>query len=199
MGTKWAWGVGVVGLVLGSASGLTQGANDEKRPTGDRELEVPQPVQARLMAEHATIQPGGSTRLGIRFQIEPGWHIYAQEPGDAGLPTKVTWVVPEEVSVEPLQWPTHTSFLDPGNIRTFGYEGSAVLSSRMHLAASAPTAHPIPVGAKVSWLACKELCLPGSAELSVVLPVSSETPAVSADAALFPPATEAQTATSVVH
>jgi thiol:disulfide interchange protein DsbD len=137
------------------------------------------------MAEHAAIRPGGSTRLGVRFQIEPGWHIYAQEPGDAGLPTKVTWMVPDEVSVEPLQWPPPTAFLDPGNIRTFGYDGSAVLSSRIHLAADA-SAHEIPVRATVSWLACKELCLPGSAELSAVLPISSEPPAVSSDAALFP-------------
>ncbi|MBI3009634.1 MAG: hypothetical protein HYY57_01435, partial [Candidatus Omnitrophica bacterium] len=42
------------------------------------------PVTASLIAEHASIQPGGQTRIGVHFEMEEGWHIYAQDPGDAG-------------------------------------------------------------------------------------------------------------------
>ena len=147
-----------------------------------------QPVAAELIAEHASIQPGGTTRIGVHFEIEEGWHIYAQEPGDAGLPTQITWSVPL-VSVSELHWPPHHEFLDPGDIRTFGYSGTVVLYST--LTYSPPrlrrmwVVREIPVQASVKWLACKEVCIPGSADLELTLPISSGPPVFSTHAQLF--------------
>ena len=146
-----------------------------------------QPVAATLIAEHASIQPGGSTRIGILFEIEDGWHIYAQDPGDAGLPTKVTWSGSERLSFGPLQWPLAHEFHDPGDIRTFGYTGDLVLFSTMAVPAEWPgrLAAGIRVTADVRWLACKEICLPGKANLELVLPLSPDPPVPSTHAELF--------------
>lgn len=146
-----------------------------------------QPVVATLIAEHESIQPGGTTRVGVHFELEKGWHIYAEEPGDAGLPTEVKWSAPWG-SFGPIQWPTPTAFLDPGEIRTFGYEGTVVLASTYSLIPgrwleSPPD--PIPITAKLTWLACKEICIPGSANLELPLPWSHDPPALSAHAQLF--------------
>ena len=155
-----------------------------QQPAGFPALEGPSAVSAELIAEHASIQPGGSTRIGVHFDLEEGWHIYAKESGDAGLPTQITWTVPSGVTAGPLEWPPHQEFVDPCDIRTFGYSGAVVLSSRLSLNPdSALTA--IPVHASVKWLACKELCVPGSAELDLSLPVSTEPPVLSAHAELF--------------
>ena len=148
-----------------------------------------QPVTATLIAEHDSIQPGGTTRIGVLFQIENGWHIYAQDPGDAGLPTKVTWSGPVWVLFSPLQWPAPEEFHDPGDIRTFGYKEEVLLVSTLAFGGVeiAIGAGDVPVRANVTWLACKEVCIPGKAELALTLPISRNPPAPSTHAELFAP------------
>lgn len=155
-----------------------------KRPRG---LVPPgaQHVNAELVAEHASVQPGGRTRVGVRFKIEEGWHIYAQDPGDAGLPTTVSWSAPQGATVEPLRWPKPRQFLDPGDIRTFGYTGTVLLSSQLAWASGNAAGASIPIQARVEWLACKEVCVPGSAQLELMLPISASAPGPSTSAHLF--------------
>ena len=85
----------------------------------------------------------------------------------------------------PLHWPAHEQFVDPGDIKTFGYTGSIVLYSTMTLAPSLARGASVPVHADVRWLACHEVCVPGSARLNLSLPVSKQLPAFSAHAELF--------------
>jgi thiol:disulfide interchange protein DsbD len=142
-----------------------------------------QPVTATLIAEHASVQPGGQTRVGVLFELEEGWHIYGQNPGDAGLPTHITWRAPAGVSMDPLAWPPVEEFLDPGDLRTFGYSGAVVLASRLRAPAKAEGTLPIEAG--VRWLACKEICIPGAATLTLSLPVTDTRPVLSTHAQLF--------------
>jgi len=144
-----------------------------------------QPVRAELVTEHASVQPGGKTRVGVQFDLDEGWHIYAQEPGDAGLPTKIQWSGPGSVSFGPLIWPKPQEFVDPGDIRTYGYSGSVVLASEVRLANSVVAGTPVTIRAMTEWLACKDICLPGSAILEMSVPVMKTEPALSTHALLF--------------
>jgi thiol:disulfide interchange protein DsbD len=143
------------------------------------------PVTAELIAEHASIQPGGRTRVGVHFDLEEGWHIYAKEPGDAGLPTKVTWHLLPEATFGPLQWPKPQEFIDPGDIRTVGYSGTVVLYSLLTITTQVPADRLLPIVATVEWLACRDVCVPGATTLELSLPVSSTPPALSTHAELF--------------
>ncbi len=145
-----------------------------------------QPVTVELITEHTSLQPGGRTRIGIHFEMSDGWHIYAEDPGDAGLPTKITWStsVPG-VTFGPVQWPKPEEFQDPGNIRTHGYTGVLVLASPLSIWNDAAAGVMIPVRADVRWLACKDVCIPGKAELELMVPVTSEPPSFSAHVEFF--------------
>jgi thiol:disulfide interchange protein DsbD len=197
-------------MVVLMAGGLSSGARAEPpagQPAGFAAA-TEQPVRVELIAEHAAIRPGGRTRVGVLFDMEDGWHIYWKRPGDAGLATSVTWSSAPEVSFGALHWPPPKEFTDPGEIRTVGYDGLVVLSShvRHHLgrqeaaardprdaelreASAAKTARAgldaLPIRADVEWLACRELCILGSATLTLRLPVSTQEPAFSAHAQLF--------------
>jgi len=145
-----------------------------------------QPVRAELVAEHASVQPDGRTRIGVHFEIEDGWHIYANNPGDAGLPTTIRWTGPSWVSFGPLQWPPPEQFLDPGDIKTFGYSGTTVLYSTLQSRAKMHRSQiALSIRAHVEWLACKELCIPGSADLGLTLQVRAEPPTFTPHAELF--------------
>ena len=179
----------LLGIALGPfAGGFGAGASGEK-PLGERlkgfAAPEAQPVKAELIAEHASLQPGGKTRVGVSFKLEEGWHIYAKEPGDAGLPTKIAWSGPRGVTFGPLVWPAPQQFIDPGDIKTFGYSGAVVLVSQMTVSPKAKAGEPVRVAAKVEWLACKEICLPGSARLELALPVSESRPSLSTYANFF--------------
>jgi DsbC/DsbD-like thiol-disulfide interchange protein len=52
-------------------------------------------VQASLVPETESIQPGRPVVVGIRLRMEDGWHTYWKNPADAGLPTRMTWKLPE--------------------------------------------------------------------------------------------------------
>lgn len=138
-------------------------------------------AEVRLIAATADHRPGEAVDLGIAFRLDPGWHIYAKDPGDAGLPTEVVWTLPEGARVEPLVYPPHRTF-DEAGLTTFGYADRAVFTAR---AVSPADDTPFPVRARVSWLICKEICIPGQADLDLVLPVAAGAPLPSLDAGLL--------------
>lgn len=142
-------------------------------------------VTPSIIAEHESIQAEGKTRVGVLFEIEDGWHIYGKKPGDAGLPTKVRWIVPRGVEVGTLSWPAPLEFNDPGDIKTFGYSHEVVLASELRLTDKAKLDKPVQVVAQVEWLACSDICVPGKTELQYSLPVSDEYPSPSDNANLF--------------
>jgi thiol:disulfide interchange protein DsbD len=124
----------------------------------------PQPVRARLVADAARLAAEKVARVGVLFEIEDGWHVYWKNPGDAGLATELRLTLPEGLEASPPMWPTPSRFTQPGGLAGYGYEGSLLLASEVRLAGPPPTAGA-PVVADASWLACKEVCLLGSARL----------------------------------
>jgi hypothetical protein len=46
-------------------------------------------VGARLVSDTASLEPGSTVRVGVLFEMEPGWHVYWKNPGDSGLATEV--------------------------------------------------------------------------------------------------------------
>ena len=58
-------------------------AADPKAPDGSKL------VHLTLISDKATIAPGGAATIGVRLQMEPGWHTYWKNPGDSGTSTSV--------------------------------------------------------------------------------------------------------------
>lgn len=125
-------------------------------------------VRARLVASPGSLGAPSERLVGVRFDIEPGWHIYWKYPGGAGLATDIRWQLPEGVEAGPLQWPLPIAFTQSDDIPGYGYEGSVVLAAALQSAGRPPAAEET-VGAEVSWLACKDVCVLGGAELEGVL------------------------------
>jgi thiol:disulfide interchange protein DsbD len=66
-------------------------------------------VQVELIADRAA--PGDSMRLGLKFDLEPGWHIYWQNPGDSGGPPEAAWTLPPGMMATGFEWPAPGSRL----------------------------------------------------------------------------------------
>lgn len=124
----------------------------------------PSPVRASLVADRVPGGPGDAVRIGAVLTLEPGWHVYWANPGEAGLATEVTLEVPAGWEVGPLEWPVPIAFTQPGEIAGYGYEGS-VLLARTVRAGAGSEGGALPVRAHASWLACKDICVLGEARL----------------------------------
>lgn len=105
----------------------------------------------------------GKNQIGVLFTIEKGWHIYWLNPGDSGLPTYIEWELPEGVEISEAKYPIPEKipFSDMAN---FGYENEVLVLYNIIIPEGLST-DEISLKANVSWLVCKEKCLPGSTEL----------------------------------
>src|SRR5438067_6037154 len=78
-------------------------------------------VTATLLADVDSVKAGKPFTLGVLLKIKPGWHVYWKNPGDSGLPTRVTWKLPEGFTADELRFPIPTRFDQPGDIIGYGY------------------------------------------------------------------------------
>jgi DsbC/DsbD-like thiol-disulfide interchange protein len=134
-------------------------------------------VEAELVSEVESIQPGQPFWVALRLKMEEHWHTYWQNPGDSGLATKIAWNLPEGFRAEPIQWPFPEKIEDPPLV-SFGYYGEVYLLVKIHPPASLPVEKPVTLAATGNWLVCKEICLPGRAQLKIELPIKNEVPRV---------------------
>ena len=127
------------------------------------------PVQAALISDTSEIAPGSQFKLAVKLDIEPGWHTYYKIPGDSGMPTSIEWVLPPGFTASPLIWEKPTKFVEAGLV-TYGYHDSSMLAAKIQ--APQNIKGDLVFKAKVKWLACKEMCLPGKTELTLTVPAS---------------------------
>jgi len=132
-------------------------------------------VQAQLVAETAALQRGKTGWIAVHLKMQPGWHTYWRNPGDSGLATTIKWTLPPGVSAGPIVWPRPEKFM-ARTIAGYGYAEDVALLSTMSLPAQFAPAN-VTIGAVVSWLACEKVCIPGSQQLTIALPVTDATPA----------------------
>jgi len=107
----------------------------------------------------------------VVLDLQPGWHTYWQYPGDSGLPPKVEWHLPQGWTAAPIEFAIPHQFSEPGDMVVYGYEKRQLLRALITPSKEQRNDGSFVLGASLSWLACNELCVPGSAEVSIKLPV----------------------------
>lgn len=130
-------------------------------------------ARAELLADVSAIQPGKPFWLGVRISMDPGWHVYWENPGDSGLATRAKFILPDGFSAGPLLFPTPRRFVLPGDIVIFGYEDSVVLLTRVTPPANLPADFQGHFQAAVSWLVCADICVPGKDTVDLDLGTSA--------------------------
>lgn len=144
----------------------------------DEPLDVPADpyagtVTARLLAEVEAIAPGQPFTVAVEIDMAEGWHTYWENGGDAGLATDVAWTLPAGFEAGPLLFPVPHRYEEEGDLVTFGYADRVRLLAEIVPPAELPAGERVEIRGAVSWLQCKDLCIPGGADVSVRLPVEA--------------------------
>jgi thiol:disulfide interchange protein DsbD len=128
-------------------------------------------TKAQLLLSDVAARPGQTVWAGVRLEMGEGWHTYWRNPGEAGKSTTIEWVLPKGVTAGQVLWPAPEVHVS-GGITTFVYHRETILLTPLNLTDQVP-AGDFHVRAKINWLECKEVCVPGSAEVQARLTVSA--------------------------
>ncbi len=129
-------------------------------------------VQASIHSESQSITPGRPFWVAVRLAMQDGWHVYWKNQGDSGLPTKIEWRLPEGFTADPLLWPAPRKFGD-SNVTNYGYDSEAIFLCKISPPALLKDGETASIKASVQWMECADVCVPGKADLSLMLPVTN--------------------------
>ena len=132
-------------------------------------------VEAELVTDVQSIQPGHTLTVALRLKANPNWHTYWSNPGESGMPTTIKWTLPDGFRAGALQFPVPHRFEGSGLVG-FGYEEEVFLFTEITVPEKLAD-NQITLSARASWLACDPAqCLPGRVQLSLTLPVTRADP-----------------------
>lgn len=89
--------------------------------------------------------------LGVEIEPDAGWHFYAEDAGDAGIPTEFVW---EGVEVTKMIFPAHKTF-DEYGITTYGFDERTKFVALTDLDETVGN-----VVVQVTGAVCHEVCVP---------------------------------------
>lgn len=131
-------------------------------------------TRIELVAEQSRVVPGRTIHLGLRFQMEKGWHIYWVNPGDSGEPPHVQWKIPAGFQAGAIEWPAPQRLLAP-SIVDYGYQNEVLLMAPLRVPENLKQGAIVTIAANVNWLVCREICIPAKAQVELTLPIGGAT------------------------
>jgi len=123
------------------------------------------------------IVPGAPSYVGLRETMEPGWHTYWINPGDAGEPTKITWTLPAGWKAGPIVWPTPER-IAYGPLMNYGYNTEVLLPVAITPPAGVKPGETVTLKAHVDYQVCSDVCVPGRVDLTLDVKVASGQPVI---------------------
>ncbi|MES2220387.1 MAG: thioredoxin family protein [Acidobacteriota bacterium] len=130
-------------------------------------------MTVELVTETASIAPNHDFLAGLHFVLDPGWHIYWINAGDAGEPPRVDWQLPAGITAGDLQFPAPER-LPLGPLMDFGYQHEVLLPVPMRADASLRAGTNAILRGHLHFLVCSNVCIPGKAEIEQSVPVTAQ-------------------------
>ena len=62
-------------------------------------------ASVRLVSATEATGTAETLRLGLQFDLAPGWKIYWRSPGDAGFPPRIDWSGSQNLGSADMRWP----------------------------------------------------------------------------------------------
>ena len=148
-----------------TAAVLLAGCMSDSRPP------APSNVTASVTHAETMAVPGKSLMLAWTFDLLEGWHLYSDARNDSGLPPEVELELPPGWTADPVSWPGAERLVAPGDILDHVYHDKLVLLQRVVVGPDEKFGSEVSITAHLTWLACREACVPGDTTLTVVLQV----------------------------
>ena len=142
-------------------------------------------VTAELVAQTASVAPGTNLWVDLHLRIKPGWHVYWRNPGRFRAADDDRLASPDGVFGRRNPVASAGAFCRERH-RQLRLHRKCRFARSAHRRKAIVPDRSAALAADASWLACADICIPGSAKLSLTMPVTTA-PAIPdpATAALF--------------
>lgn len=100
-----------------------------------------------------------------RFEIQDQWYLYAPYRNDTGLAPEIALALPAGWTAGALHFPVPARKVLPGGILDHVYHDELLVTQTLWTSGM-----PAPAGglqARLAWLACRDICVPGQDTLTV--------------------------------
>lgn len=132
-------------------------------------------IEVELVSQEAGVAPGSTVYVALRQKIQPGWHTYWRNPGDAGDATRIVWTLPAGWTAGDIVWPTPEKSR-VGPLLDFAYTGEVLLPVPITVPANAQVGSVVTLKAAAAFLVCEQVCVPEDAVVTLTLPVVAGMP-----------------------
>jgi thiol:disulfide interchange protein len=130
-------------------------------------------ITPSLVAESATPAPGSKITLAFAMRPAATWHGYWENPGDAGLPTRVTWTADTGLKFGAIQYPVPQTLIIAG-LMNYVYERDYALLVTVDVPKGVAPGTKLPITAKLDWLACNpSVCVPETQTMETMLTIGT--------------------------
>jgi len=129
------------------------------------------PARVSLVSAFDAVRAGETSLIGIRFEMDPKWHIYWDGQNETGLSPTVEWTLPEGVTAGPIHWPTPKRYISAGDILDHVYEDVVTLLVPLTVDDSVEPGGAVTIESSLEWLVCADVCIPGWGESTLTLRV----------------------------
>lgn len=100
---------------------------------------------------------------GIELEMPPGWKTYWRNPGDAGIPPSFDWSQSGNVAAASVLYPAPRRLVDKSGT-TIGYMDRVTFPVRIDVK---DASQPVTLRVTVGYGVCKDICVPGEAQLAI--------------------------------
>ena len=104
--------------------------------------------------------------IGLEYEMESGWKTYWKSPGDGGFAQSISWKNSTNVKNVNILWPTPIEFEILG-LTSLGYQNDVIFPLEIELEDELQNTF---LNLHVTFLICKEVCIPGDATLFLEIP-----------------------------
>ncbi|MDP3494600.1 MAG: protein-disulfide reductase DsbD family protein, partial [Hyphomonadaceae bacterium] len=129
-------------------------------------------AEGTLVFERSAATPGDTFLGALKLDLADGWHVYWRNPGDSGLPPVATWTPSPVATFGDFRFPAPHA-IPLATLMNYGYEHQVVLPFQIQIAADAKPGTDVPIGGKIEYLICADICIPEDIELSTTLRVAA--------------------------
>lgn len=165
------WSKATVLLALTAVSFAAYGESDRSLTPTRAAQPAERRVTARLVVGQTPLVPGEVAEIGIHLSIQPGWHVYWDGQNDTGLPVTYEARFPEGFEPRPIVWPAPMRHVGKGDILDHIFEDQVTLIVPVLVPNSAAPGGTVTLAMDLTWLVCKNVCLPEEAAVEIKVPI----------------------------
>lgn len=123
--------------------------------------------QPKAIADIYYFKDSISIKVMLKIDLEKDWHLYWLNSGDSGIPTEISWELPNGFDITKTYWPVPKAFETDGLV-SYGYENSTIIIFDI-VSTNISNMFDKVFTLELNSLICKEVCIPFDTVISFKL------------------------------